>query len=204
MSLNLNNVNFHYHYHLDNKAYDQQQLDNIHFLKALSFLLSLSHNNNNHNRIPIFDRQYDVDLTKGEPVVDPVYTIKRDYYFYFLYIYEDYLLNAYNSLQNYVMSCLNNIALGKLNDPVPEATSKAIKNKNLLNLTDYLTKSNINLEQTLRLHKKMFHLDETIYHLKSIRVSREQSLRYSAIKPKEVKSSQDIENNNILKESLDI
>ena len=55
------------------------------------------------------------------------------------------------------MSCLNNIALGKLNDPVPEATSKAIKNKNLLHLTDYLTKSNINLEQTLRLHKKMFH-----------------------------------------------
>ena len=161
-------------------------------------------NNNNHNRIPIFDRQYDVDLTKGEPVVDPVYTIKRDYYFYFLYIYEDYLLNAYNSLQNYVMSCLNNIVLGKLNDPVPEATSKAIKNKNLLHLTDYLTKSNINLEQTLRLHKKMFHLDETIYHLKSIRVSREQSLRYAAIKPKEVKSSQDIENNNILKESLDI
>ena len=50
----------------------------------------------------------------------------------------------------------------------------------------------------------MFHLDETIYHLKSIRVSREQSLRYAAIKPKEVKSSQDIENNNILKESLDI
>ena len=58
-------------------------------------------------------------------------------------------------------------------------TTKNLEDENLSHVTDYLTKSKISLRQQLKLYCKMFDMDETIFHIRSVKVAKEQKKRYN-------------------------
>ena len=89
----------------------------------------------------------------------------------------------------------------KITDYKTDYTTKSVNNKNLSHLTDFIVKSNIMLDQTMRLHSKLFQLDETILHIKNIKVSYGQMLRYYSIEEVPQNTELDITSNVILKES---
>lgn len=107
-------------------------------------------------------------------------------------IIEDYLNKQNTAMQNYINSLFTYAAYSE-NTNIKNYTSKTVSNKNLTHVTDYITKSKIGLKQQIRLYNKLFTLDETIYHLRAIKVAKEQLKRY--------KLNERIEDKNLLTKS---
>nr|DAU23763.1 MAG TPA: hypothetical protein [Caudoviricetes sp.] len=107
-------------------------------------------------------------------------------------IIEDYLNKQNTAMQNYINSLFTYAAYSE-NTNIKNYTSKTVSNKNLTHVTDYITKSKIGLKQQIRLYNKLFTLDETIYHLRAVKVAKEQLKRY--------KSNERIEDKNLLTKS---
>lgn len=160
-------------------------------------------NDNNDNDLypPLFDREDDLYIDIYDPLSDPVKIIKDNYYVNFIDIYEDYLNKINVSVTNYIMSTFDTVSHNKVNGQILDYSTKEIKNSELYHLSDFLIKSDISLSQVLRLHKKLFQIDEIILHVRGIRVSKEQMIRYNTIEEMEQKESLDSTNNIILKES---
>lgn len=151
---------------------------------------------------PLFDRDDDIYIEVDNPFADPVKILKDNYYVNFIDVYEDYLKKLNVSMTNYIMTTLQTIAKNEIEGQLVDYSSKSMKNKDLLHLSDYLTKSEIIIKQTMRLHKKLFQIDEIILHVRSIRISKEQMIRYNSIVEKEQIDSLDVDSNIILKESI--
>jgi hypothetical protein len=96
----------------------------------------------------------------------------------FLDIYQDYLEKVSAIAENYMYSLLASLNMSDKNHNIKSYASKDVKNKNLLHLSDYLAKSNISLDQSVRLHKKLFDMDATILHVRGIRLAEALIERY--------------------------
>lgn len=107
-------------------------------------------------------------------------------------ILEDYLNKQNVAMQNYINSLFTYAAYSE-NTNLKNFTSKTVSDKNLTHVTDYITKSKIGLKQQIRLFNKLFTLDETIYHLRAVKVAKEQLKRY--------KSNKRLEDKNLLTKS---
>lgn len=161
--------------------------------------------NNDGDDFPddLFDRVDDVYIDVEDPISDPVKIIKDSYYVNFLDVYEDYLDKIKVAITNYIYTTIQTVSQGlKDTSEELEYASKDLNNKNLSHLADYITKSDIIIGQTMRLHKKLFDADETILHIKHIRLSKEQALRYNAIPEMEQNTYLDVDSNVLLKESI--
>lgn len=150
----------------------------------------------------IFDREDDIYVDITDPMSNPVEIIKRTYYVNFLDIYEDYLLKMDASLTKYIMSTMQALSLITTKRKLSDYSTTNLKNKDLLHLSDFLIKSDVNLSQTMRLHKKLFNLDEIILHIRSIRITKEQMIRYNNIPEQTQVNFLDVDSNIILKESI--
>lgn len=148
-----------------------------------------------------FDRIDDVRLDSEEVIEGKADIIKNNYYVDFLDIHEDYLNKMTIAIQNYIMTLIQAVSANNFDVDEPDYSTKKLKNKNLAHLSDFLIKSDITTGQTIRLHKKLFDIDETIVHIKSIRIAKEQAVRYNAIKKLEVNSALDKDSNILLQES---
>lgn len=127
-----------------------------------------------------------------DKTIDISEEVERQYKEDLVDIIGDYLKKQNSALQNYINALLTYAHYANHNT-IKNYTSKTISNKNLTHLTDYITKSKIGLKQQIRLYNKLFTLDETIYHLKAVKVAKEQLKRY--------KSNERIEDENLLTKS---
>ena len=116
-------------------------------------------------------------------------------------VFEDYLLNYNRTLDKYITNSITNL-LYSHHDSVKRINTKILNDKNLSHLTDYLTKSQIMTKQQLLLYKKMFDLDETIFHIKACKVANEQRKRYRSNKKLEDTDTLTKGANDLLKESI--
>lgn len=129
---------------------------------------------------------------------------KLKYYIDYIDIYEDYLVELNKAITGYMIKTALILTKLELNKNVASYETKDLKNKNISHLSDYIIKSDIVLEQSIRLHKKLFPNSETVLHLRSLRVSNEQILRYMDIDKIEEKDNIDITSNILLTESLKV
>lgn len=129
---------------------------------------------------------------------------KLKYYIDYIDIYEDYLVELNKAITGYMIKTSQVLTKLELNKNVASYETKDLKNKNISHLSDYIIKSDIVLEQSIRLHKKLFPNSETVLHLRSLRVSNEQILRYMDIDKIEEKDNIDITSNILLTESLKV
>ena len=151
----------------------------------------------------LFDRVDDVYIDIIDPVSDPAKIIKDSYYVNFLDIYEDYLNKVKIALTNYIFTTIQTVSQGlKDTSELIDYATIDLNNKNLSHLSDYIVKSDIIVGQTLRLHRKMFNVDETILHIKNIRLSKEQAIRYNSIPEMKQETYLDVDSNVLLKESI--
>ena len=150
---------------------------------------------------PIFDREDDFYIDIKDPEADKVEVIKKNYYYDFLDIYKDYLKKLNLSTDEYIDSVFTTTFGAQLTDYKTDYTTKTIKNKQLSHLTDYILKSNVMLDQTMRLHSKLFQLDETILHIKNMKIAQQERLRYYNIQEIDQYTDLDTTSNIILKES---
>lgn len=124
--------------------------------------------------------------------VDVEVVIEQQYKKDLVDILEDYLNKQNVAMQNYINSLFTYAAYSE-NTNLKNFTSKTVSDKNLTHVTDYITKSKIGLKQQIRLFNKLFTLDETIYHLRAVKVAKEQLKRY--------KSNKRLEDKNLLTKS---
>ena len=129
---------------------------------------------------------------------------KLKYYIDYIDIYEDYLVELNKAITGYMIKTSQVLTKLELNKNVASYETKDLKNKKISHLSDYIIKSDIVLEQSIRLHKKLFPNSETVLHLRSLRVSNEQILRYMDIDKIEEKDNIDITSNILLTESLKV
>lgn len=158
-------------------------------------------NKPNPNIPSLFDRKGDVYIETSDPWAEPVKIIKNSYIINFIDIYEDYLNKLDKAVSNYINNILQALSISNAKGQMVSYSTKDIKNSNLYHLSDYITKSNIGLNQNLRLHKKIFQLDETILHIKKIRVSMAQLVRYNEEDEIQQNDFLDVDSNVLLKES---
>lgn len=116
-------------------------------------------------------------------------------------ILEDYLTNYNKAVDNYINSVMTYLSYIET-DSIKNYTTLDLSNKNLSHITDYLTKSKIGLNQTVRLTKKLFNVKQTIFHLKAVKIAKEQLKRYKTNNPMEDKNLLTKGANDLLKESI--
>ena len=116
-------------------------------------------------------------------------------------IIDDYLKKFNDVLDKYLVNVMTSLSLSEHSNLKLIAT-KDLKNKDLSHVSDYLTKSKIGLNQQLKLYYKMFDMDESIFHLRSVKVAKEQLKRYK--KNKRIQDSNALTKsaNDLLKESI--
>lgn len=148
-----------------------------------------------------FSKGEDVYVDFKDPLSDYIKVISERYYINFLDIYVDYLNKLSETLDKYIYGVLDTMIRNPLKDNPHIYDTKHIKNSDVWHLTDFLTKSDVYVQQKVRLHKKFFDIDESIVHIRSIKVAKEQSLRYYKIKPLKEEDDLDISSNLILQES---
>ena len=148
-----------------------------------------------------FAKGPDIKVTFEDEKENKEVYYNKKYWIDFIDIYKEYLTNIDKAIDNFVISTLDIMSTAKLTDEVANYSTTSLKNKNLSHLSDYVIKSDILLQQATRLHKKLFDTDETILHIRGVRISNEQRIRYSTIKQIAVKDSLDINSNMLLKES---
>lgn len=141
-------------------------------------------------------------IIEVDEIKDPVDVIRDEYYTDFIDIYEDYLDKMDLVMESYTLAVGQVLSANATDDMLIDYDTRNIKNENLKHLSDYIIKSNVSLIQLLRLHKKLFHIDEIITHVRNIRIANEQRLRYNGIKELEQKTFLDVDSNIILKESI--
>lgn len=107
-------------------------------------------------------------------------------------ILKDYLSKQNAAMRDYINSVITYASYSKTNS-LKTYTSVTVSNKDLTHVTDYVTKSKISIKQQMRLYKKLFTIDETIYHLRAVKVAKEQLKRY--------KTNQKIEDTDLLTKS---
>lgn len=140
-----------------------------------------------------------IKINKGK--TDWHKVISEGYKIDFLDIYEDYLTKIIIACENYVYDLFNLVDVNKMTIINDDFKTDDLKNQNLKHLVDYNHKSNVNLNLNLRLHKKMYSIDETIVHIRSIRLSKEFATRYNVSKPLKKLSNLEIRSNDLLEES---
>lgn len=149
----------------------------------------------------IFDKEEDYYVDIVDPEDDYEVNIEDGYNNNFIEIYEDYLIKIESILDKFVFEILEINSNNDINFELSKMNSIEVKNPNLIHLTDFIIKSNIYIQQGIRLHKKIFNIDESIFHIKAPKVAKEQMLRYYKATYCEVKNNVDIKNNLLLKES---
>lgn len=115
-------------------------------------------------------------------------------------IFKDYLIDYNYTLDKYIN---NNILIYSKSDfnEFKYITTETLKDKNLSHISDYITKSNILIQQKLMLYKKLFNIDETIHRIKSAKVAKELLKRYYTNKRLEGKNYLERQANELLNES---
>lgn len=116
--------------------------------------------------------------------------IERQYKEDLIDILKHYITKKNLAINKYINSLIAYSTYIEKDKGLKVYTSKNITNKDLTHITDYLTKSKIGIKQKIRLYNKTFNIDETIYHLKAIKVAKEQLKRY--------KTNKRIEDTNLL------
>lgn len=132
-----------------------------------------------------FDKDSDIYIDIEDPYAEKSKIIKEQYYTDFLDVYKDYLSKLNESIQNYIYTSISafktsfdyNDGVANLND----YSTRNLNNSNLYHLSDYLIKSSISLDQTLRLHEKLFDLDSAILHVRGIKIAEKIIERYYSI-----------------------
>ena len=116
-------------------------------------------------------------------------------------IIKDYL-EKYNAVYDtYINGALSFYSLSNHKDIKNIETKDLTKNTNLSHVSDFVTKSNILVEQKVRLANKMFDLDETIFHIRATKVANELRKRYYSNEKMEDKDILTKGANDLLKES---
>lgn len=127
--------------------------------------------------------------------------IEREYVLDLIDILEDYIIKYNNILDKYIANIMTSLYLSDFNGLKVIAT-KDLKNEDLSHITDYLTKSKISLRQQLKLYSKMFNMDETIFHIRSVKVVNEQRKRYRTNKKLKDENALTKSANDLLRESI--
>ena len=116
-------------------------------------------------------------------------------------VIEDYVMNLYATVNSYVNNTITYCSMSKT-ETLNNITTKTMNDKNLSHITDYMTKSCIMLDQKLRLYKKMYTIDQSIFHYRSAKIANEQVKRYKKNKKVENTNLLNRFGNEILKESI--
>lgn len=141
-----------------------------------------------------------VDIKPGE--IDTEKEIERQYTYDLLDILQDYIIKYNNVLDKYIINVMTSLSLSEHNS-LKVIGTKDLNDINLSHVSDYLSKSKISLRQQLMLYYKMFDTNETIFHIRSAKVAKEQLKRYKTnIKLKDentlTKSANDLLRESIL------
>lgn len=147
-----------------------------------------------------FGSESTATITIPSKKIDPSEKVEKQYTEDLLDVLEDYLNKQNLATQNYINSIFTYVSYAET-DNLKKYTSSSITNKNLIHVTDYITKSKIGLKQHIRLYKKLFTLDETIFHLRAVKVAKEQLKRYKSIERIEDKNLLTKNSNDLLIES---
>lgn len=148
-----------------------------------------------------FQKGDDVYVEFEDPYADYSKVVNDRYYTNFLDIYADYLDKLYKVTNDFILDIIDATVNNPLRDnPLQYITTK-IKNEDLWHLTDFLCKSNIYLDQQIRLHKKFFDIDESILHIRQLKMAKEQTARYYKINELDENSKYDMSSNLVLQES---
>lgn len=149
----------------------------------------------------IFDKEDDVYIDIEDPFQDIEVDINDTYVNNFIEIYEDYMIKLENVLNNFVFELIEVTRETIIDFESDYITSIEVKNKNIIHLTDFIVKSNLYIRQAASLHKKLFSIDESIFHIKAPKVAKEQLLRYTKSEKLKETSETNIRSNILLKES---
>ena len=148
-----------------------------------------------------FGREEDIyiDVKPGSiPVGD---LIDREYIKDLTDVLEDYLVKYNNVLDKYIANVITSLSLSEFSSLDMIATTD-LKDKSLSHISDYLIKSKIGLRQQLNLYSKMFDIDETIFHLRSVKIANEQRKRYRTNTKLKDENTLTKSANDLLRESI--
>lgn len=148
-----------------------------------------------------FDKGTDVYIDITDPQAKKADIAMDKYTQDFLDIYKDYLEKLNTSVQNYLYSTLAALNMTDENHNLDSYATTDINNEDLLHLSDYLAKSNISYEQTIRLHKKLFDMDSTILHVRGIKLAEKLIERYYSIERLDNENDLAVSSNVLLTES---
>lgn len=148
-----------------------------------------------------FQKGDDIYVEFEDPYADYSKVINDRYYTNFLDIYVDYLDKLYRVTNDFILDIIDATINNPLRDNPLKYTTVDIKNKELWHLTDFLCKSNIYLDQQIRLHKKFFDIDESVLHIRQLKMAKEQAARYYKINELHENNKYDMASNLVLQES---
>lgn len=140
-----------------------------------------------------------IDIKPGD--IDTEKEIERQYTYDLLDILHDYIIKYNNVLDKYIINVMTSLSLSEHSNLKVIAT-KDLDDTNLSHVTDYLTKSKISLKQQLRLYYKMFDTDETIFHIRSSKIAKEQLKRYKSNEKLKDENALTKSANDLLRESI--
>jgi hypothetical protein len=107
--------------------------------------------------------------------------LEREYILDLVDVLEDYIIKFNEVIDKYMVNVVTTLSLSDYSS-LKLITTKQLQDTNLSHVTDYLTKSQIGLKQQLKLYHKIYSIDETIFHIRSIKVANEQRKRYKTNK----------------------
>lgn len=148
-----------------------------------------------------FGKEEDIYVDVEVEVIPEDVIIDIEYRKDMLDILEDYLIKYNNILDKYIANIITSLSVSK-HSSLKVLTTKELKDKDLSHVTDYLTKSKITLRQQIKLYKKMFNIDETIFHIRSAKVANEQRKRYRTNKKLKDENTLAKTGNDLLRESI--
>lgn len=148
-----------------------------------------------------FGIEEDVYINIENTEIPEVDIIEREYVLDLIDVLQDYIIKYNNVLDKYIANVMTSLSLSDFSSLKVIAT-KNLKNDDLSHVTDYLTKSKIALRQKLKLYSKMFDMDETIFHIRSVKVVNEQRKRYRTNKKIKDENALTKSANDLLRESI--
>lgn len=168
-----------------------------------SDVVIIDNNNNNDDDFPddMFSKGQDIYIDIKDPLAEKTKIINEKYIIDFLDIYKNYLKKLDASIQNHIYTTLIALGMSDKNQDLDSIATKDIINENLHHVSDYLTKSNISLNQNVRLHKKLFEIDATILHLRQIKIAKALIERYYKIEKLQNNNDLALTSNILLLES---
>lgn len=115
-------------------------------------------------------------------------------------IFKDYLIEYNYTLDKYINNHMLAFSKSRFTEFKYIPTNSLI-DTNLSHVSDFITKSNILMQQKLMLYKKQFNIDETIHRIKAVKVAKELLKRYYTNKRLEGKDLLERKANELLNES---